>query len=350
MSILWAEGFEQYGSGSDLLDGLWSEAQNVTLNEILDNVATGRKSARLDGVNPMRRSLMGDHDLAGVAFHVKISEMPGNLAHRYVFGLRNSAGDFGMCCKITPTGRIALFGQDDANLGSPIPAIATSRLAMTAGVYNHIEISFQYPEAKVYLNGKLAVSGNVPGEPIGPGGNPSGRKMGELFLGYRSTSSSLLFASNVWYDDIIAWEGETGPVGPSGVYYLRPVSDVAPQDWELTSGASAYALINELAPDDDSDYIFTGSVNDQSNFNVEALPANVAQVLAVIPIARVRKTDTGAADISLGVNSGGVQANGEDQSALVGYSYLFQVFENDPEDAQPWAATPMPQISIKRTL
>ena len=255
-----------------------------------------------------------------------------------------------MCVKVTPTGRLAIWGPDDDNLGTPIPPVAISRTAIVAGVFNHIEITFSYPQIKVYLNGKLAVEGNAPDEPRSPSGAATGRLMAEAFFGYRSGSSVALFAPNVWYDDIIAWEGDTGPIGPSGVYYLRPDTDALPQEWELTAGATAYTLINELIPDDDSKYIFTGAVDDQANFGVEPLPANVAQVLAVIPISRVRKTDTGAAQVALGVNSGGVEAEGEGLPVLRGYSYQFSVFENDPEDGQPWSPSPMPQISIRRAL
>lgn len=350
MSILWAEGFEQYGNGSQLIDGLWTAVNSsATIETNLDNVSTGRKSLRMGGVDPLRRSLGGDFDTVGIAFAFKIDSMPSNIGHRYVFGFRNGSGDFGMCVKVTPTGRLALYGPDDEKIGAYVPPIAISRVALVTGVFNHIEITFTYPHAQVYLNGKLAVEADVTDEPRRANGDPSGRKMAELFIGYRSGSSVYLFASPVWYDDFVAWEGETGPVGPSGVYYLRPVSDVAPQDWELTAGATAYSLINELAPDDDSNYIFTGSAG-QANFNVEALPANVAQVLAVIPMARVKKTDTGAAQIALGVNSGGIQEDGEDLAVLTGYSYQYSVFETDPEDDQPWAASPMPQISIRRAL
>ena len=351
MSILWAEGFEQYGSYTHMLEGLWAQAGASAIIETdLDNVSTGRKALRLGGVSPIRRSLGGDFTMAGVAFALKIDAMPNNIGHRYVFGLRNGAGDFGMCVKVTPTGRLAIWGQNDDTLGSPIPPVAISRTAIVAGVFNHIEITYSFPQIKVYLNGKLAVEGNAPDEPRNSGGAATGRQMAEVFFGYRSGSSANLFSPNAWYDDIVAWEGDTGPIGQSGVYYLRPNTDTPPQEWELTAGATAYTLINELVPDDDSNYIFTGTVGDQADFGVEPLPANVAQVLAVIPIARVRKTDTGAAQVALGVNSGGVEAEGEGLPVLGGYSYQFSVFENDPEDDQPWSPSPMPQISIRRAL
>jgi len=339
--ILWAESFEHYGAVADLMDGLWADVDTIGA-ALVGDAATGDKCLRCAINVTGRRYLTDDFERAGIALNFKLDALPLSAVHRFgLCGFRNDVGTQLLNIRIISTGRIQLISGP---LNNTAVVVATSKLAVAAGVWNHIEVVADTGDgtAEVRLNGKVAIASVAVPALAGV--------MAEFAFGAFDTGTSNLFV-RTHYDNIIAQGGvETDFIGLAGVYYLQPTSDGVPQEWELTSGANAYPLVNELVPNEDTGYIFTGAVDAVATLGVEPLPLNVVDVLAVIPIARVRKTDTGECDVALGVTSSGFPAEGPEVAITSGYSYQYAVFETDPEDDAAWAPVPMPEITIRRAL
>lgn len=339
--ILWGEGFEHYGQPSQLLDGLWADIVPASYAGVTfeGDAATGDKCLAMTPDNLIRRYLMDDHDKVAIALNFKLSNLPLSANHNWaIICLRGPLGEEILSLRIISTGRVQLI-SGDLTAGATIEA--TSKLAAAAGTWNHLEVLAEDGEVVVRLNGKPAITSSM-AIPL---------QMSEMSIGLNDSGTSNLFANTTYIDNVIAQGGPTSDfAGLAGVYYLPPVADAVPQEWDLTAGAQAYALLDELAPDEDVSYIFTGVAGEVSSLSVAPLPLNVAEVLAVIPIARVRKTDTGACDVALGVRSGGVVETADDVAATLGYTYQFAVFETDPEDDAAWEPSPMPEIQITRSL
>lgn len=341
--ILWGEGFEHYGTVGDMTDGLWAEISTIGTS-FAANAATGQKCLQVGNLARGRRYLGDDYEKVGIALHFKLAALPVNTGHTFsILGLRNSDPDDPdiLHLRVTSAGRIQLISGE---LDTTPDIVTTSKLAVAAGVWNHLEIVADAGTgmAEVRINGKPGIASAAVAALTG--------LISEFTFGVYDTGTSRLFVQTS-FDDIIAQGGaDVDFLGLAGCYYLQPNSDGVPQEWELTSGANAYPLVNELVPDDDTSYIFTGEVDAVATLGVEALPLNVVEVLAVIPIARVRKTDTGECDVALGVVSGGVPAEGPEVALTSGYSYQWFVFETDPEDDVAWEPSPMPNITIRRAL
>lgn len=341
--IVWAEGFEHYASVADLTSGVWSQVSTIG-SSFQGSAATGDKCLQVGQLATGRRYLGDDYERVGIALNFKLAGLPNNSGHRFaLIGLRNDdpLQPQMLNIRVISTGRIQLIS---GAINGAETVVATSKLAVAAGVWNHIELIADCGTglAEVRLNGKSAIASIAVAGLTGT--------ISQFSFGTFNTGSSNQFVTTS-YDNIIAQGGAAVDwLGLAGVYYLQPTSDGVPQEWELTSGANAYPLVSELVPDDDASYIFTGSVDAVATLGVEALPLNVVDVLAVIPIARVRKTDTGECDIALGVVSGGVPAEGAETAITAGYSYQWAVFETDPEDDAAWAPAPMPEITIRRAL
>jgi len=339
--ILWAEGFEHYGAVANMMDGLWADIE-TTGTSFVTGAATGDLCLTISNLGNGRRYLTDDFERVGIALNFNLESLPLSAAHRFtLLGLRNDVGTQLLNIRVISTGRVQLIS---GTLNSAAVVVATSKLAVAAGTWNHIEVVADTGDgtAEVRLNGKVAIASIAVPALVGV--------ISEFSMGLFDTGTSNLFV-RTYYDNIIAQGGETVDfLGLAGVYYLQPNADGVPQDWQLTSGANAYPLVNELVPNDDTGYIFTGDVDAVSTLAVEALPLNVVDVLAVIPIARVRKTDTGDCDVALGVVSGGFPAEGTEVAVTAGYTYQYAVFETDPEDDAAWAPSPMPEITIRRAL
>jgi hypothetical protein len=102
------------------------------------------------------------------------------------------------------------------------------------------------------------------------------------------------------------------------------------------AGISAYLAVNENFPDDDSSYISSGTVGDQSTFTY---PAISGTVVGVVVQARIRKDAGGARSIRAIAKSGAtVVDSGTDIPLGTGYSYSTTPLVNDPATGSPWAS------------
>ena len=338
-AIKWADGFDNYGTVANMLNGAWSSANNADVSvQIRPGGATGPSCLRLNQVSNCRRYLGGDFDRVVFGFRVRLAALPDNGDHTFaLFSVLDAVGAALFTVTILPSGRIRLLPARNRAL-----PIATSTRAMAGGTWNHIEVVFDNgtSNATILLNGREVIN-----TAIVPGG-----KFSDVFFGIWDTGTTKVFVET-FYDDMIASAGPTAALlGMCGVFYLRPIIDGIPQDWDYTSGTVGYALINEYTPDNDTNYIFAEGVDDVAAFGTEALPSNVTSVVAVIPIARVRKSDTGPCDVALGVRSDTDILEGDDFPLTTSYGYHWAVFETDPNTGDVWNPSALPDILVRRTL
>lgn len=356
MSIRWAEGFENYGaihgtSESYAVQGVWANF-GFTIVDIDDTptiqIRTGKRSARFTGPDlNIRRSLGGDFTTVGLAMAVWVSNLPSAQHGNFLMEFRDSGNNVQLGLQLGTTGRLRLIrGRVDTGI-----LIAESDFELTAQSWEHIE-------AKIVMGatGSVVVKVNerefinVPStNTVGPGtvdGN-----IAQIATGHHTGWG--LEISTSYYDDYVAWVddtiGQCDFVGMQGVYYLEPIADDTPQQWSLTSGSNAYQLVDGTIPDDDLDYVYTDTIGQKTTYEVEALPANVISVMAVIPEIRARKSDTGECNIAIAVVSRGTEDEADDRPVTTGYVYYYDVFEQDPDTLAAWDPLTMPLIRAHKT-
>lgn len=362
MSLLWFDGFEQYGANVTFppplpLEGVWLDF-NQSIVASLPRTGSYCMASGPTGDGFARRSLLGDHSTVGIGCGFYMNAAPIAVDRAIVGGVHRTVVAQFMDISLNvmavltvgTTGRLQLFSGDDTKYGESV-------LEISAGTWNHIETKIKFDNADgtvdVYVNGKSWISATG---------------LDTIPAGVADTCSQVGFgvpggSSGIWneplrWDDIFVYNQDTGGVhdilGQYGVYQLKPNADDATNHaWQLTSGSHGYALINEVPPDDDLDFIFSGIVNDRSDFGVEPLPANIITVAAVMPCGRLRKTDTGAADVELGVNSSGDVSFSADTPITTSWTYYQPlVLETDPHTSAAWApaAVNASLLAVKRTV
>lgn len=359
--IPWAESFDQFGTNEELLtQGLWAQMDDG-LVLTTEQVRTGVRSIRLmSSNNGMRRTLSGDFEGAGIAcgFYMTrlpvrptIGSSPGRTCiHQY----RGPNGFAHVSLIITSTGRV------EARRAGMVGALAgdgtflgRSTLEMASGTWNHIEsrvlISDTTGVVQVWVNGKEFLNLTD----LDTRNNDEEAVVSQVAFGQFSSSVGFEYERVYWDDIAVSTFDEVDApeqIGMMDAHYLGPVADEAPQDWLKTTGELAYVLIDEIPPDDDVDYIYSEVVNDQARFEIAPLPLGVVQVRAVMPIARVRKTDSGDADISVAVVANGVSAKGATVPITTSYTYYMASFLQDPETEDDWNPLALPSIQIEREL
>lgn len=346
MSLRWFEGFEQYG-GVDggfppplPLEGAWITYLNhLVATHPRTGIVCMATGSTGDGY--ARRSLGRDCSTVGVGCGFYMAAAPVAVDKGVVGGVHRTCIiqilDVNLveqiCVTSGTTGRLQVF--------CGLTLLAESTLEIVAGSWNHIEVKVVFDGSAgvvlLHVNGKEWI--NITDQnTVAPGATGFGS---QIAFGVPGGSSSI-FNDFLYWDDIFVYDEQTGGVhdilGQYGVYQLKPnADDGTHHDWTLTSGTHGYALINEVPPDDDLNFIFTGTLTNRSDFGVEPLPANIVSVAAVMPVARLRKTDTGDASVDIGVNSAGTASYSADTPITTSWTYYQpKVLEKDPNTSAAW--------------
>lgn len=335
-----------------LADAGWSEASSIRLST---DAGTGSYSFQfLSATARLRNSLNNIEDVmrVGLALRFKMTALPSRLTQQHAIGrLINIYGNTIGALQVAPSGRLLIKDRDNNILG-------TSSIEIAAGVWNHFDFHLEAGsggEAHLRLNGVDCLSVTAQDfQSLDDEADPGNFPPIEFATGQWSGSSSVMFSDPNYADDYVWYIPDTvgvDYVGLYGVYYLQPIADETPQDWSLSTGVTAYTLIDEIAPDGDSEYIYTANVGDQATVSVEELPVNIVAVAAVAPIGYMRKTDSGDGSIVYGVLSGSDEAESpEDIPLLTDYGYAPPtIFTEDPATTSAWDPTGMPKPFIKRT-
>lgn len=375
MALKWIEGFDLYGLHSAIAptppeEGLWAQfGLNITSQADPNGFGAPARTGTYYAANiaipgGMRRTLGEDATTCGVGLGFWIGELPtvASFASAIV-QFRDANNKCQIHLSIGPTGRLRVYrGGFDGRLvpsgtnasGAIDAMLAESTLELAPGTWNHVEtkvvFDFTAGVVEVIVNGSqtfISLSGI----------NTTSVNADTAFCSQVAFGNFGPLASN-WghagWDDIYVYDQDGGGVhdilGEYGVYTLMPNSDDPTfHDWSLTVGSNGYALINEVPPDDDTNFIFTGTDGARSDFGVQALPANITAVAAVMPSARCRKTDTGHATMEVGVNSS-TTASYSDETPITTSWTWFQpkLYEKDPHTTVAWNPLAMPEVSIKR--
>lgn len=365
MAVRGFEGFEHYGSGATAIAALGSSGHFVAVDSLGSFITTNKRT----GTYAFQMSSTGLTGFIGNYLGIDPAETKGGLAMGWYFPtfgapgnycimqFRNSSSRAHISLQVNALGRIVVMRGGRDALSAASTQIGISSEALQPGTFYHIE-------TEIYLDGtvgyvKIRVNGrefyyleNV---------NTIGAISGDSFLaafawGNFDTSSGNGYGSCV-IDDVAWWDSEVDThhdgsfIGQHGVYWLGPISDGAHEEFLLTTGTDSFALLDELPPNGDTDYVWSDTIGQRLALVCDALPANVEDIECVMVMARLRKVDNGDCDAQLGVRTlGAVESYEADFTTTPTYLNYYAIFPTNPETVAPWNPAAMPQVLIERTL
>jgi hypothetical protein len=156
---------------------------------------------------------------------------------------------------------------------------------------------------------------------------------------------SIVQLGNLDMDDVYVCNGDgprnTSFLGDCRVDYLPPNGDGTHRAWTPSAGMDHYALVDELAPNADTDYLGSSTTGAQETHTFPALPSMPNPVVkGVQHVANARKDDAGTRIIANMLLSGGTPAVGPTLHALaLSYVCYAQLYETDPATGAPWTTT-----------
>ena len=336
MANLWCDGFGRYGGNKALmLNGSNGQAWAQVGSDFqlsTENPRTGTHHLRMVSnlETPLRRVIGSPRTELFWGFGMFAHALPSlEGANGIEFRFKDQAN---------VTQFYAVFGTDGALefrrageiLGRTAPVIG-------AGAYQHLEFYGRASETdggiEVRVDEKTKLS----------------------LEGIRTTTSSVISFSQVE-----VWPGTFAPypiidfadmfandtvndgsgchtfIGDKKSLWCPVNADTAQADFGLSAGSDAFALLDDVPPDD-ATYIETSATSARTDLGITGLPANTSEILTTRPAARVWKNDAGTALFAPSMESGGAKAATTPQPVTTAPAYSDANVPLNPNTGVPWS-------------
>lgn len=373
MAILWADGFDHYGSSTtgmtNMLLGPWAEITTTgsghgPQDSVVRNGPYAWKTST-DWESRLRRVLGGPRTTIGLACAFQIELLPNANDGLAIMQFNDAANGPQVTLVLQSTGILTIklggvltgspprFGGTDL-VSSTVPVIA-------AGTWHHIEMKWvsnsvdadgadgyvavrvNEVEAAAY-NGDVCATANL--------------ECSQIHLLRRATGSTGANGYNLYVDDVYAWndsgDGDNDDwIGDKDVLIFYPDADGSTDEWTALGGGTKFSEVIETeaapaaGPDGDTSYIQAVNSGDIQELEVETLPTEVSGIIAVVLVNMMKKTEAGASNVTPGIISNGSTATGTAHSMTEAYAYYHDVIANNPDGAIPWTATTLGDAKIK---
>lgn len=120
------------------------------------------------------------------------------------------------------------------------------------------------------------------------------------------------------------------------IHAVLPAGDAGPNQWTgFGGGLNNFSAVQDVPPDGDTSYIFSNTLGHVDMFDVDPLPPNIIDVLAVSVHARAKKDAAGASKLKLLSRWNGMTQASPELSMTTQYSNKDWMFELAP-DGGPW--------------
>lgn len=333
-----------YGTGATattnmLLGTPWIAIDNVTVVADPDtlNFPTGnvlRHGAGSSGPTQCgRMAIDTPHQKVGLAVRFYCSSLPVSERTIYTFNTTGNVVQYSI--RLLPAGGLRLCRGN-----SQTEVLLADYPVILGSTWNHLEFLFDVVTGEV----EVRKNGYVIAALTGTDGSPPGGTIG--IVGFPDRSSGQGGAGNIFFSkDIIVYNGAGSQIntflGTVRVNHSFPDGDVTVGDWTLSTGSSAYALIDETTPSD-ADYVESGLIpTDPLTVTIEDLDPDITSVRAAVMIMRGFNSDggDGSVQMSISPNAGVDVDSGVSHPMSATATYFYDISELSPATGVAWTPT-----------
>lgn len=235
--------------------------------------------------------------------------------------LFSDAGTSQVSFAITNAGAIQFYRGNFATL------LGTSAAVLTLGVYQHVEvtvtISATVGTVQVWVNSVSVLS------LTGLNTKATGNTTVDSFTLQGPVSGNHNFCDVIWKDSRIG-DRRVVPIGPTGPGHYTQFTPSAGANWQC---------VDEVPPNDGTDFNSDTNVGDSDSFVHAALPATATVIDGVIVQVRGANTTTGVGSLAPLLRSGTTDSVGSGTSLNTSYQTLGHlVATTDPATGLAWAS------------
>ncbi len=348
--LQWADTFNRYGTSTAfMLNGLYAQADSVTLQTDPDPTATG-KVIRYDWssvtASVLRYVIGSNKTTFGWAKRMWFAALP-DAEPVQIMSFNDGSNVCNVALHVTSTGAILVT----AGALSTSTALGTSSVAIVANAWNFIETKILFNTStgtvEIRINGTTTVL-SLTGKNTAPTGNAFCAQIS--CTGLRTVSTRQW--NSVCYDKDWALWDTSGTynndfLGSVQISDRDTVSDVA-LTWTPSTGSVGWSILDNNPPLDDSAYIAAATVL-SNTFGLQDLPADATSVKGLVLVNRSRKIDGGDGNVQMGIISGASTGLGTDRPITTAYTYYKDVIEVDPATGVPFTPAAFNASNLKQS-
>lgn len=357
MAIDFMDNYSNYnGDASKMLDGVYTEvgAYAFYIVDDPDGVSSG-KVLRGSFGNAGQRNVYypfstSAQKKAGISTRFWWSYFPTTSDTQAGLGFSAITGSiFNQLAYLTvdPSGRLIAKSHSNWNL---FPDTQTLAPVVTTGAWWHVEAMLSLEEGKfeVRVEGRTVLDIDFTPYASGTGSIIS---LVSLNRGDRGPEA--------FNKDFVVWNGSgsqnTDFLGTVFVYNMEADSNVTNGSWDITGVTDAYQVFSKNPFEDDNVYMEAdvNAVDSTAKVNLSNPITDLSVVKGIMTFARVRKEDSGDAELQMKVNvSGESESLGQTHVLAQSYSYKKDVFDINPETGNAWTLNELEnlQFGITRKL
>lgn len=375
--LRWADGAEHYGAIAHMTEGVggggaWSQVDSsgsAPWSLSTANPATGSYHLRLadgSGAKFVRRIWGVAKQVVGAGYRFEVDSLPayeGNVSGAgalVLADIRDVSNVSHFTIVLGTDGSI--FATRGANLSEGLTTLGGTLLGprsdpcVAPSGYHHFEFKAKIDNSVGYLEVRInqVTVLNLTGIDTQ---NTANASAAQWAAGRSNAFLHSTGCGNFDVDDIFAWDDDNSDatntvvdfVGDKGCYYLKPNADTATADFIKTGSATSYGAIDDVPPNG-TDYLDTAATTARTIVGVQALPGNVSEVIAFMPVIYAQKDESGPVTMRSGLVSGSSETYGYNDDPSTSYAYLRPAPKTiDPATGVAWANTAAPKLLIERT-
>jgi hypothetical protein len=327
MSLIFVEGFDQYASKEDLVQGdKWSSIL-ATLNESL---VTGRYGGQAWKMNDFNVDLLRDF-ASGIAtvvfgFNFRFDTDTPEGANRLIIDLREGT-----------TSHMRFYFRDDRRFAWDRGD--STNLWVSTNITQELKVSTWYHiQFKVTINNttgafKVVVDGVTWTDQTGIDTQNGGTATINNF--HLNGMGKGLRYDDLYVMDTAGSVNNDIPNKALRVATLYP--NAAGDSAQFTPSAGLnHNAVDDLTHDGDTTYVESSNVGDKDLYNMDALPAGLGDVRGVQVSTMARKDDANPRNLNNTIKSGTTESDGAAKVLTTTYGPYHDIYENDPDTAAAW--------------
>jgi len=319
MALLFCDGFDHYATAD--LGKKWNYSYSSSNAITATNKRTGtscfyaKRVAGAGAFGYLRKDLLVNFQtlVQGMYFYRVGNSKPAGL---WIY----DGATVQASCQIATDGFIKLYK------GTTLVATSIRSWAVSSGYYMEFKASFDGAngvlEAKingevwVTYSGDTTQTANDYGNIIRIGGDGS------------SDNDDGIYIDDYYLDD-------ADYLGDVKVETIYPSAAGDATAWTPSAGDN-YAAVDEAAPDSDTTYVSSATVDQIDTYTMGDLVTTAGVVKGVQALAYARKDDAGSRNIALVARPASTDRVGDTKALSDDYNYSIQVWDVNPEDDAAW--------------
>lgn len=321
MSLVWTEGFENYGSTAAMLSGGWTTSPGLF------------QAGRFGGIA---------FRVGQVLNAVTYCNLPGNYS-RLIFGMAlsfNSSSSMSQLMEFCNGGTVHLGFRPNNDALIVYHGSGTTLLNIPnffiPGSYSYIELDMTIHDTSgsitVYKDGAFVTTiTNVDTKNVS---NPYINRIQIRWLDVGG--NPYFYIDDMYAVDPLDGVGLVTPIYDARIIALRPVADTAQKDWTPNGGSANYDRVDEASEDADSTYVYDSTPGHTDLYELADLPNNPTHIHAVSLIHCSCKDDAGTRTIRGKLKSGSTLANGTEVNLGTGYAMFRDIWALNPDGNVQW--------------